>query len=171
MQNAPLPPLAWRVDSGSVRIINLTTWSFCSRGAMSTEQTNVALQRNRNQTAKPIVRGLLDRSVRRLHVVCAEFSLPRVLPFDLAAVGLATGRAARRRDGAVVQGHAHDPVPDSAASACAGSTMSWPDAQNSERSQESYTKTWSRRWPAAARCWRRTAATCWRPSTGCQRPR
>jgi RNA polymerase sigma-70 factor (ECF subfamily) len=62
------------VDSGSVKIVT-EAWSFCSGFAVSAEPTTAAVQRYLDalagdQPAEPIVRALLDRSGRRLRVVC-----------------------------------------------------------------------------------------------------
>ena len=69
---------------------------------MSEEHTTAVVQRyldelDGDSPAEPIVRALLDRSVRRLHVLCANLAVPELSAPDAAAVEPAARRAARRR--------------------------------------------------------------------------
>ena len=87
--------------------------------AMSTEHTTAVVQRyldalDGDPPAEPIVRALLDRSVRRLQLLCATLlyrEYPRLTqpPLNLEADELLGGRG-----GAAAQGPARGPPPDRA---------------------------------------------------------
>ena len=92
---------------------------------MSEEHTTAVVQRyldelDGDSPAEPIVRALLDRSVRRLHLLCATLVAPKLSAADAAAVERAGRRAARRRDGTAAQGAARSPPPDRAPALRAG---------------------------------------------------
>src|ERR1700758_5005868 len=92
---------------------------------MSTEQTTAAVQRYLealagDQPAEPIVRALLDRSVRRLQLLCQNLLYREYRRLTLAAIEFAARRAARRRGRAPAQGHALGPPADGAAVLCPG---------------------------------------------------
>ena len=106
---------------------------------MSEEHTTAVVQRYLDELAgdspaEPIVRALLDRAVRRLHLLCATLlhrSYPRLTqpPLNLQADEL-LGAVVERLLKACAR-----PAPGPCASSspwptstCAGSSMTWPDA-------------------------------------------
>ncbi len=106
---------------------------------MNEEHTTAVVQRYLDELggdspAEPIVRALLDRAVRRLHLLCATLlhrSYPRLTrpPLNLQADEL-LGAVAERllkalREAVPGPSASSSPWPTST---CAGSSMTWPDA-------------------------------------------
>ena len=81
---------------------------------MDEERTTAAVQRyldalGGDSPAEPVVRALLDRSVRRLASVMQHASASELPASDAAAIELAGGRDAQCRRGAIAQGPARSP--------------------------------------------------------------
>jgi hypothetical protein len=106
--------------------------------AVSEEQTTAVVERYLDELAgdspaEPIVRALLDRAVRRLHLLCATLlrrSYPRLTrpPWSVQADGLLGAveerlhKALREARPRTVREFSRWPT-----STCSGSSMTWPD--------------------------------------------